>query len=51
MFKFNNKDARPTLLALLKLFTSISVVEFEQVNVCWVKITKFVLLFVLSSGL
>ena len=34
MFKFNNKDARLTLLALLKSFTRVSVVEFEQADVC-----------------
>ena len=44
MFKVNNKDTRTTLLALALLltlsifhfFSSVSIIDFEQVNVCWI---------------
>ena len=42
MFKNNNKDIRMTTLTLFycivvkfKHFSSISIVHFEQANVCW----------------
>ena len=38
MFKVNNKDTRTTSLTLntFQLFSSVSIVDFEQVIVCWV---------------
>ena len=40
MFKVNNKDTRPVVFIvnfehILRFFTSVSIVDFEQVNVCW----------------
>ena len=38
MFKINNNVVLMSLLLILKIFTlfpGISIVDFEQVNVCW----------------
>ena len=36
MFKVNNKNTRMTSLTYFTTFSSVSVVDFEQVNVSWV---------------
>ena len=39
MFKVNNKDTRTTSMTS---FSSVSIVKFEQVNVCWeIKFASF----------
>ena len=43
MFKVNNKDTRTTPLLTLNIFTpcsSVSIVNFEQVNTAWVVAAK-----------
>ena len=36
MFKANNKETRTMSLTYFTPFSSVSIVGFEQVNVCWV---------------
>ena len=36
MFKVNNKDTRTTPLTYFATFSSVSIVDFEQVHVDWV---------------
>ena len=36
MFKVTNKNTRMTSLTYFTTFSSVSVVDFEQVNVSWV---------------
>ena len=35
MFKVNNKGTRTTPLTYSTPFSGVSVVDFEQVNICW----------------
>ena len=35
MFKINNNDTKATSLTYCTLFSNVSLVDFEQVNVCW----------------
>ena len=37
MFKVNNKDIRTTPMAYFTPFSSVSIVNFEQVNAGWVE--------------
>ena len=38
MFKVNNKDTRKTPMAYFKSCSSVSIVNFEQVNTGWVTV-------------
>ena len=35
MFTVNNKDTRTTSLTYFTPFSSVSIIDFEQVNVSW----------------
>ena len=40
MFKVDNKDTRMTSLTLFLTFSGACIVDFEQVNVCWVVVVQ-----------
>ena len=42
MFRVNNKDTRTMSMAYFTPFSSIFIVDFEQVNISWVGTPQFI---------
>ena len=36
MFKVNNKKSKTTSMTNISYLSSVSIVDFEQINICWV---------------
>ena len=36
MFKVNNKKSKTTSMTNISYLSSVSIVDFEQVNICWI---------------